>query len=137
MVLGIWEGISSMGGWLLDKVRGFFANILEGVKKENEEKSPSKKYAARGRMMAAGVGVGFVDQFRDVAAQIQGQFAGLSANLSGSVTNTNSLALAGVGSAPASAGGVVINVYVDRMDSELDIYQTTKKIAAEISRVKR
>jgi hypothetical protein len=35
MVLGIWEGISSMGGWLLDKVRGFFANILEGVKKEN------------------------------------------------------------------------------------------------------
>lgn len=67
IVKGVWDGISSMAGWLFDKVSGFFDGLFGGVEEEEEIHSPSKKWARGiGRPMAQGIGVGFEDAMRDV-----------------------------------------------------------------------
>ena len=42
IVEGIWSGISSMIGWITDKVTGFFSGIVNGVKGLLGINSPSK-----------------------------------------------------------------------------------------------
>ena len=116
-------------------MRGFFANIISGVKKENEEGSPSKVYARRGAMMAAGVGVGFMDQFRDVSSKIQNQFLGLNANLSTSMAGGGNFSMAG---ASAGAGAAPISVTVEAtVAKEIDIYILAREVAEEIARRQR
>lgn len=67
IVKGVWDGISSMAGWLFDKVSGFFDGLFGGVEEEEEIHSPSKKWARGiGKPMAQGIGVGFKNAMRDV-----------------------------------------------------------------------
>lgn len=71
VVRGIWEGIKSMTSWLWDRVKGFFSGILDGVKDFLGIHSPSKVFAGIGENMAAGLGLGFADQMKSVAKQIE------------------------------------------------------------------
>lgn len=70
IVEGIWQGISSMGSWIGDKVGGFFGGIVDGAKSFLGIASPSKVFASIGGYMAEGVGVGWDDEFGNIKRDI-------------------------------------------------------------------
>lgn len=70
IVEGIWQGISSMGSWIGDKVGGFFGGLVDGAKSFLGIASPSKVFASIGGYMAEGVGVGWADEFGNIKRDI-------------------------------------------------------------------
>ena len=60
MLKGLWEGMKSLGGWIWDKISGFFnKTIVGGVKKLLGIASPSKVFAEMGKFSAEGYIGGF------------------------------------------------------------------------------
>ena len=72
IVRGIWQGISAMGGWIREKVTGFFNGIVDGVKGILGIHSPSKVFAGIGENMALGLGEGWNDEFGAVKKSVNG-----------------------------------------------------------------
>lgn len=62
LVRGFWEGIKSLGGWIRDKVMGFFSNIVNGVKSFLRIGSPSKLFAEYGEWTIIGYANGIEDE---------------------------------------------------------------------------
>ena len=72
IVRGIWRGISAMGGWIREKVTGFFNGIVDGVKGILGIHSPSKVFAGIGENMALGLGEGWSGEFDAVKKSVNG-----------------------------------------------------------------
>lgn len=71
IVQGLWNGITSMGSWIINKITGFFGGIVNTVKKTLKIFSPSRVFRDEvGAMMAQGVGVGFEDEMDGVNKDI-------------------------------------------------------------------
>lgn len=68
LVIGLWDGIKSMGGWLWNNVTSFFENIVQGVKDVFKEKSPSKVFGDIGKNVV----VGFVNGLESMASTLNG-----------------------------------------------------------------
>lgn len=94
MARGLWEGISSMAGWLKDKVFTFFGDLIPGwAKKILGIKSPSTVFAGFGEQIVAGLAQGI-----DMA---QGLAKKATINLGNStIAGMGNLSAAGAGSAP-------------------------------------
>ncbi len=76
IVRGLWNGITGMGGWLMDNVKSFFSGIVDGAKSALGIHSPSRVMRDQvGKFMAMGVGVGFTDQMDKVNKEIQNSIA--------------------------------------------------------------
>lgn len=59
LIQGLWNGISSMGGWLWEKVSGFAGDIVGWVKGRLGVESPSKVFRDEiGKMIPAGMEIG-------------------------------------------------------------------------------
>lgn len=71
IVEGLWNGIKNMGSWIIGKVKGFFGDIVGGIKDFLGIHSPSKVFAGIGGFMAEGLGDGFDDQFKSVKRDIE------------------------------------------------------------------
>lgn len=71
IVEGLWNGIKNMGSWVTGKVKGFFGNIVGGVKNFLGIHSPSKVFAGIGGFMAEGLGEGFDNEFSDIKKNIE------------------------------------------------------------------
>ena len=68
LVSGIWEGIKNAKNWLLDKVKEWCGNILNGIKGFFGIHSPSKVFRDEiGTNLALGVGEGFSDTMKEVS----------------------------------------------------------------------
>lgn len=62
MLKGLWAGMKSLGGWIWDKISGFFnKTIVGGIKKLLGIASPSKVFAQMGEYSAEGYLGGFAD----------------------------------------------------------------------------
>lgn len=61
-----------MGGWIREKVTGFFNGIVDGVKGILGIHSPSKVFAGIGENMALGLGEGWNDEFDAVKKSVAG-----------------------------------------------------------------
>lgn len=72
IVKGIWKGITGMGDWLWNNVKGFFNGIVDGVKGILGIHSPSKVFAGIGENMALGLGEGWSDEFGAVKKSVNG-----------------------------------------------------------------
>lgn len=72
IVKGIWQGITGMGDWLWENVKGFFNGIVDGVKGILGIHSPSKVFAGIGENMALGLGEGWNDEFDAVKKSVNG-----------------------------------------------------------------
>ena len=75
IVKGLWEGIKAMGGWIKEKVSGFFGGIVDNVKGVLGIHSPSRVFAGIGENMALGLGEGWGNEYQDVQ---RGIVSGLS-----------------------------------------------------------
>ena len=72
IVKGIWRGITGMGDWLWNNVKGFFSGIVDGVKGILGIHSPSKVFAGIGENMALGLGEGWNGEFDAVKKSVNG-----------------------------------------------------------------
>ena len=72
IVKGIWNGITSLAGWLRDKITGFFSGIVNGVKSFLGIHSPSTVFAGIGGNMALGISAGWDSEYGDIKRQIEG-----------------------------------------------------------------
>lgn len=72
IVRGIWNGIKNAAGWIKDKVGDFAKGILDGMKNALGIKSPSRVFRDQvGKYIAQGIGVGFMDEMKNVTADMQ------------------------------------------------------------------
>jgi phage-related protein len=98
---GLWNGMTSIQGWIRDKIYGFFSNLLPGwAKKALGIGSPSKVFAEIGRHSAEGLVVG-MDASRSLVALAAGRLAGAA---SGSA----SMSFAGAAGYGGGAGRSVV-----------------------------
>ena len=67
LVEGLWNGMSTMGGWIKDKISGFGSTVVSGFKSIFKIHSPSAVMRDLiGKQLAAGIGVGFTDEIPQV-----------------------------------------------------------------------
>lgn len=72
LVRGLWNGIKSMGGWLMDMVKGWANNILSGIKGFFGIHSPSKVFEQEvGKMLPLGMAVGIEENTKPVDEAMQ------------------------------------------------------------------
>ena len=73
LIEGIWNGISSTGDWLWEKISGFFGGVVDGIKDFFGIHSPSTLFKDEvGKNLALGLGEGFSDTMHDVTADMAG-----------------------------------------------------------------
>ncbi|MDN6288889.1 MAG: phage tail tape measure protein [Tetragenococcus koreensis] len=78
IVSGLWEGIKSMGGWVKDKVGGFFGGVKEKAKAVFGINSPSKVFKEEiGEMLPKGMVVGVEGEERKTQKRIGNSFQGV------------------------------------------------------------
>lgn len=92
LVQGLWNGITSAGNWLKDKISSFAGGIIDGFKSTFGIHSPSKVMNKEiGRYLALGLGEGFNDNIKSVYSKMKSavdfETQKLSANLSTTATN--------------------------------------------------
>lgn len=87
LVKGIWNGISNVTSWVLDKIKGFGKSILNGIKGIFGIHSPSTEFAWVGKMNAEGLIEGMDGMEKEVQQSFDGMFD-LSPQLYGT-SNTN------------------------------------------------
>lgn len=80
---GLWNGLSSMKDWVVEKVKGIGKSILSGLKGILGIKSPSKEFAIIGRYSILGYTEALDDMQSDVQKQIAETFS-ISPQLSAS-----------------------------------------------------
>jgi len=104
IIEGIWNGIKNMTQWLINKITGFFGDVVSSVKRFLGIASPSKVFSTIGEQMAAGLAVGWDKEFKNVAGDINGSMSSL---LPGSSANAGVVsAMRGTGLTSAMADGV-------------------------------
>jgi len=89
MIKGLWNGISDLAGWVLDKIKGFGKGVMDGIKGIFGIHSPSTEWAWVGKMDVMGLAKGITDN------------AGL---VTKAVDKLATDAMAGMTIAPAMAG---------------------------------
>ena len=112
LLAGLWNGISNMVDFVLDKVTGFANNLVSTVKKAFGIASPSKVFAEIGGFLAEGLDDGFNDGMDDVKEDMLNATDGLTTSMTAEVSAYGSNASAFSGDATTINGGnVTINVY--------------------------
>ncbi|MBN3409937.1 phage tail tape measure protein [Clostridium botulinum] len=82
IVEGVWNGITGMGGWIRDRVNGFFSGIVDGAKDALGIHSPSRVFRDQvGKYMAQGVGVGFTDETDNIKRSMQKDLSNLTTKM--------------------------------------------------------
>ena len=113
IVSGIWAGIQGSWNTFYNNVKSFFSNIVSSVKSVLGIRSPSRVFRDQiGKQMAAGVGVGFEDEFEKVKSDIDDSlnFDDASVGINASIRKV------GAGAAGGAFGGTSIgniNINID------------------------
>jgi len=105
IVVGLWDGIASMMGWIKEKISGFVSGIVTNVKGVLGIQSPSTVFAGIGTNMSLGLGEGFTKAMNSVKEDMNRSIptsfdieenvrneAGFGVGSSSNVTNTFNIA---------------------------------------------
>lgn len=106
LVMGLWNGISDVTGWILDKIRGFGSSILSGIKGIFGIHSPSKEMEWMGEMLDRGLAKGITGGIGDVEDAM-----GVLGNRTMWSFDPTISAAGGSAGAITNMGGININVY--------------------------
>ncbi|HDK7158910.1 TPA: phage tail tape measure protein [Clostridium botulinum] len=97
IVQGVWNGITGMGGWIRDRVNGFFGGIVDGAKAALGIHSPSRVFRDQvGKYMAQGVGVGFENETENIKKSMEKDLSGLVSKMQMTVDHEVATTTAGV-----------------------------------------
>ena len=135
MLKGLWEGMKSLGGWIWDKISGFFnKTIVGGIKKLLGIASPSKVFAQMGAFSAQGYAEGFEDSMSDAKNSI---YDSMDFNPRPRPRGSGGSGGSGGFAGAASGGGrgdvyFTQNNYSPKALSRAEIYRQTKNAAGLI-----
>ena len=135
IVLGLWEGIRNMGGWIKDKIFGFFGGILDSAKEALGIHSPSVVFKKEvGNNIALGVGEGFEDKFKNVNKKVVDSMRGLTKKVSANVSGGMRPAFAGGGSSNSTTNSFegMFSGATFSVRSEADINNIATKTSRKI-----
>lgn len=105
IISGIWEGITSMGNWLWNKITGFAGGILDGFLNAFDINSPSRVMRDKvGKYIAQGIGVGFTDESENTESEVLGAVSNLTSNMRATVEFETSKTSLGMMSSLTSSG---------------------------------
>lgn len=89
LVQGLWNGITSAGNWLKDKISSFAGGIIDGFKSTFGIHSPSTVMNKEiGRYLALGLGEGFNDNIKSVYSKMKSAVDFETQKLSASLSTT-------------------------------------------------
>lgn len=77
LVEGLWEGIKNLGGWLKDKISGFFGGVVDWVKGIFGIRSPSTVFADIGGNIVDGTYKGIEAKRSTFTSKVKGFFSGI------------------------------------------------------------
>lgn len=136
IVQGLWNGITSMGSWISDKVSGFFSGIVDGAKSVLGIHSPSRVFRDQvGKYMAEGVGVGFEDEAKHVQLDMNKSLSALTADMSATVQADMNIAGArSTGTAGGTANNeTVVTVNLNTGDFVVNDGRDIREVARELA----
>lgn len=126
IVNGIKNGISNAWNSLVNWFTGLWDGLVGGVKSFLGINSPSKVFADIGGNMAAGIGVGWDDEFGSIQRQVDRSMAGLIPDVSGNVSVN--------GSTSAGTVGADIGAAITSALSGAVVYMDGRKVGQLITR---
>ncbi|NEZ80392.1 phage tail tape measure protein [Clostridium botulinum] len=119
IVQGVWNGITGMGGWIRDRVNGFFGGIVDGAKAALGIHSPSRIFRDQvGKYMAQGVGVGFTDETDNIKKSMEKDLSGLVSKMQMTVDHEVATTTAGV---VASRNALTSSTITNNNDNGLNV----------------
>lgn len=106
IVQGIWDGISAMGGWIKEKVTGFFGGIVDTAKDLLGIHSPSTVFAGIGAFMAEGLAEGWDKEYNGIKRSIESglNFGAATVDFSSSGLGMSSAGM--INAVEGSTGGI-------------------------------
>lgn len=127
IVQGLQDGFVNKWKAFKDNVSSLFKELWKYVKGLLGISSPSKLFAGIGMNMAAGLGVGWSEQFKDFAARVGKDFAGLSGP-------TLSPALAGATAGGAGRYGSITVQVMATVANDIDVHKVARQVVEEIKK---
>jgi len=98
VVKGLWNGITSMGGWLVDKVGGFLGDLVSGAEDALGIESPSKVFANEvGQYIPQGISKGIDKETPEMINNLKSKLGDMVATVSPTVKGGGQLATATAG----------------------------------------
>lgn len=140
IVKGIWDGIWGSIDWLQDKIKSFAKGIVDGFKKNLKIHSPSRLFADEiGTNIALGIGVGFEDSMRSVAASMAAAVGSLIPQMDLSIPASAVPAFsAASGSGPATpAINYTSNYYSPAAPTPAEVNRINRKDAQRLALILR
>lgn len=149
IVKGIWDGITSMDDWLLDKLGGFIDDVIDGFTDGFEIGSPSKVMKRLAKWVPAGVGEGITENadlatkpMKFLTEQVKKTASGIANTVGANDIKTNlsnqisgiKAKVSGVARSAAQQAQVVKNVTFNQYNnspkalSRLEIYRQSKNL---------
>lgn len=104
IVMGLWNGIKSMGSWLYDQVSGFVGGIVDSVKNFFGISSPAKKMIPLGKFTMMGFGLGITRMAGSVINTARGVMTDVAAVFDQPMTASLGVATAAGGLSTGGAG---------------------------------
>jgi len=137
LIEGLWEGISSAGAWLWEKITGFFGGIVDGIKGFFGIHSPSTLFRDQiGKNLALGIGEGFDDEMKTVARSMENAIPtdfDATINATPSFNGFNAYAGAGTAGGNQITQHFNVTVSVDSISNDLDINDLATRISEGIA----
>ena len=139
LIKGLWEGIKDMAGWIGEKIKGFGAGVLDGLKSFFGIHSPSKLIEKEiGMNIGEAVGTGTLKSLKSVLKDVnkfdKAVNAALVDNLKGVNADVKLSAQANAAQLGGSGSTVVVNQTnnYSQAHSRLEIYKSKQQTAAAV-----
>jgi phage-related protein len=127
LIMGLWNGISNVQGWILDQIMGFGAAVLDGFKNIFDIHSPSRRMRDEiGKMAGLGVGVGITDSTKQVLKDASKFSTKITSGLD-IAANVDYGTSGAFADRTAERPNVTINQRVDRPKNMLENYLNSKR----------
>lgn len=137
LIKGLWNGITNITGWLMDKIKGFGSAVMDGIKGIFGIHSPSTEWAWVGKMDVMGLAKGITDNAGLVNKAVDklatDAMSGLSMNPSltaNALSTPYTDAPLGIGDV-ASGAGIVQN---NNIYNQVDLDSVSRELAWQIRR---
>lgn len=139
MIKGLWNGISDLAGWVLDKIKGFGKSVMDGIKGIFGIHSPSTEWAWVGEMNMAGLAGGILDNAKMVTSAVdtiaRDAMSGLALtpnmNLAASTTPYAGSQSSAVDGGVAAGAGIVQN---NNIYNQVDLDSVSRELAWQVRR---
>lgn len=138
MIKGMWNGISNLTGWILDKIKGFGKSVMDGLKNIFGIHSPSKEWAWVGKMNV----LGLANSITDNAGLVSRAVSDLASDTMGALTMNPTMQASMAGSA-ASASATGLNntvagtpqiVQNNDIYNQVDLDSVSRELAWQVRR---